>query len=90
MLHCYIDAEVDNKETFTKKFMWDLFCDMIDDINKVYKENCTGNKDLIEYVTQHIPPTLISYFSSPLAAQTIKVYCYLSHDQSCDIDKAHP
>ena len=73
LLHCYIDAEVDNKETFTKEYMWDLFENMISDINKVYKENCTGNKELIKYVTVHIPTALTSYFSSSLAVTALKV-----------------
>ena len=73
LLHCYIDAEVDNKETFTKEYMWDLFENMISDINKVYKENCTGNKELIKYVTGHIPTALTSYFSSSLAVTALKV-----------------
>lgn len=73
MLHCYIDAEVDNKETFTKEYMWELFANMINDIGHVYKENCTGNKLLLDYVTVHIPGALTSYFSSPLALTALKV-----------------
>lgn len=73
LLHCYIDAEVDNKETFTKDFMWDLFVNMTADIDSVYKENCTGEKEHTEYVTSHIPLSLSSYFSSQLAAPGVKV-----------------
>ena len=37
LLHCYIDAEVDNKETFTKEFMWTLFEKFSQDIDIVSK-----------------------------------------------------
>ena len=35
LYHCYIDTEVDNKETFTKDHMWELFKTFMADINKV-------------------------------------------------------
>lgn len=73
LLHCYIDAEVDNKETFTKDYMWDLFASMAKDVDCVYKENCTGQEQFTDYVTAHIPITLTSYFSSPLATHGVKV-----------------
>ena len=35
LYHCYIDTEVDNKETFTKEYVWLLFRSFVDDIDKV-------------------------------------------------------
>ena len=35
LYHCYIDAEVDNKETFSKTHMWKLFDSFVTDIMKV-------------------------------------------------------
>ncbi len=35
LYHCYIDTEVDNKETFTKEHLWDLFRNFIVDIKQV-------------------------------------------------------
>lgn len=75
-MHCYIDAEVDNKETFTKDFMWELFANMAADVDTVYRSNCTGDKQLTEYVTFHIPLTLTSYFSSSLSNPGVKVCVY--------------
>ena len=35
LYHCYIDTEVDNKETFTKEHVWELFKSFLVDIAKV-------------------------------------------------------
>ena len=35
LFHCYIDTEVDNKETFTKEHIWELFKSFLVDIAKV-------------------------------------------------------
>jgi len=35
LYHCYIDTEVDNKETFTKEHLWDLFRNFNFDIKLV-------------------------------------------------------
>ena len=73
LLHCYIDAEVDNKETFTKEFMWDFFSNVVDDIRSV----CDGNDDneLVKYVTLNIPECLNTYFGSKLGITSVKVNC---------------
>ena len=73
LLHCYVDAEVDNKETFTKEFMWDLFQNMSEDIHHVYRENGEGDEELTKYVTINLPRCLISYFSSKMATSFIKI-----------------
>ena len=73
LLHCYVDAEVDNKETFTKEFMWDLFQNMSEDIHHVYRENGEGDEELTKYVTINLPRCLISYFSSKMVISFIKI-----------------
>ena len=40
LYHCYIDAEVDNKETFNKEFVWDLFRAFLVDMEKVCTHAC--------------------------------------------------
>ena len=35
LYHCYIDTEVDNKETFTKDHLWDVFKSFSIDIHRV-------------------------------------------------------
>ena len=35
LFHCYIDTEVDNKEVFVKKHIWELFNSFLTDILKV-------------------------------------------------------
>lgn len=35
LYHCYIDTQVDNKETFTKEYVWELFKTFMIDIEKV-------------------------------------------------------
>ena len=35
LYHCYIDTEVDNKETFTRDYLWDLFKCFVMDIGVV-------------------------------------------------------
>jgi hypothetical protein len=42
LYHCYIDTEVDNKETFTKEYVWLLFRSFVDDIDKVRGSINTG------------------------------------------------
>ena len=38
LYHCYIDTEVDNKETFTKEHVWVLFKSFAADIGKVKRD----------------------------------------------------
>ena len=40
LYHCYIDTEVDNKETFTKEHVWELFKSFLVDIAKVSRMFC--------------------------------------------------
>ena len=51
LLHCYIDAEVDNKETFTKEFMWNLFEDFGQDIDRVSN---THTHNIYSVLTLHL------------------------------------
>ena len=62
---------MDNKETFTKEFMWDFFSNVVDDIRSV----CGGNVDdeLVKYVTLNIPECLNTYFESKLGITSVKV-----------------
>ena len=55
LLHCYIDAEVDNKETFTKEFMWNLFDNFGMDIDQVniHTHACTHTHTNIKLKLVH-------------------------------------
>ena len=44
LYHCYIDTEVDNKETFTKEHIWVLFKSFAADIGKVKMIFMTGKR----------------------------------------------
>jgi hypothetical protein len=74
LLHCYIDAEVDNTEPFNREYIWELFVSITEDVNRVYNENCTGSKLMTQYVTEHIPTALTSYFSSQHATTLLKTH----------------
>ena len=62
---------MDNKETFTKEFMWEFFESVIKDIEAVYEGS--DDKELTKYVTLNIPECLGAYFSSRMAINSIKV-----------------
>lgn len=75
LYHCYIDAEVDNKETFTKEHVWDLFNKgFLVDIAKVCNTRGLGDDPTLQsYVAETIPMVIHDFFNSRLGISLIKM-----------------
>ncbi|XP_064398624.1 inositol 1,4,5-trisphosphate receptor type 2-like isoform X2 [Halichondria panicea] len=79
LYHCYVDTQVDNKETFTKEHVWDLFKNFMIDMENICSPRrlALGSAEdtiLREYVCETMPMVVSDFFrAGSLALSQMKV-----------------